>query len=259
LQTTFIYKNIKINYTSHGTGSVVVLLHGFLENSSMWNSIIPILAKKNRVLTIDLLGHGKTANLSYIHTMEDQARMIKSVLDSLKLRRYIVVGHSLGGYVALAMTELFPENIKKLILMNSTALADTSEKMLNRDRAIRMVKQNKDLFIKIAIPNLFTEKSKIKFKKEIDFVKEEALKTSLQGIIASLEGMKIRKDRTLVLHNNSFEKLFIIGKKDPLLDYNSLIKQTKFSNTQIAVFSNGHMSHIENFNELVLSLTQFIK
>jgi pimeloyl-ACP methyl ester carboxylesterase len=240
-------------------GSVVVLLHGFLENNSMWNKIISKLSKNNRVITIDLLGHGKTENLSYVHTMEEQAQMIKAILNSLKLRRYVVIGHSLGGYVALAFAELFPENIKKLVLMNSTALADTPEKKRNRDRAIKMVKQNKDTFIKIAIPNLFTEKSKILYKKEINFIKKEALKTSLQGIIASLEGMKIRKERTFILQNNSFNKLFIIGRKDPLLDYNTLIQQTNATNTQIAIFSNGHMSHIENYNELVTSITDFIK
>jgi pimeloyl-ACP methyl ester carboxylesterase len=240
-------------------GSVVVLLHGFLENNSMWNKIIPKLSKNNRVITIDLLGHGKTENLSYVHTMEEQAQMIKAILNSLKLRRYIIIGHSLGGYVALAFAELFPENIKKLVLMNSTALADTPEKKRNRDRAIKMVKQNKDTFIKIAIPNLFTEKSKILYKKEINFIKKESLKTSLQGIIASLEGMKIRKERTFILQNNSFNKLFIIGRKDPLLDYNTLIQQTNATNTQIAIFSNGHMSHIENYNELVTSITDFIK
>ena len=113
--------------------------------------------------------------------------------------------------------------------------------------------------IKVAIPNLFSENSRKKYKKEIEIVKKEALKTSLQGVIASLEGMKIRKDRTAILKDNSFKKLFIIGKKDPLLSYNTLINQTKSTNTQIAIFSNGHMSHIENYDELLLSLTNFIK
>lgn len=255
----FLYKDVKISYTSLGKGSVVVLLHGFLENKSMWNRLMPILAKKNRVIAIDLLGHGKTDNVSYIHTMEDQAKMIKALLINLKLRRYILIGHSLGGYITLAFAELYKENIKKIVLVNSTALPDNKTKLKNRDRAIAMVKQNKDTFIKIAIPNLFSEKSRITYKKEIEIVKKEALKTSLQGVIASLEGMKIRKDRTSILKDNSFQKLFIIGKNDPLLDYKTLIHQTNVTNTQIAVFSNGHMSHIENFKELVLSLQTFIK
>ncbi len=255
---TYIYKNIKINYTSHGKGSVVVLLHGFLENSTMWNKIIPILSKNNRVITIDLLGHGESDNLSYIHTMEDQAEMIKSVLKHLRLRRFTIIGHSLGGYIALALAELYPENIKKLILMNSTALSDSVEKQKNRDKAISMVKKNKNTFIRIVIPNLFCEESRAKYIYDIEFIKKEALKTSLQGVIASLEGMKTRKDRQFILQNNSFDKLFIIGKKDPLLDYQSLIMQTENTNTKILKLSKGHMSHIENYYDLVDVLLNYI-
>lgn len=240
-------------------GSVVVLLHGFLENSTMWNDVIPFLSKNNRVITIDLLGHGGTESLSYVHSMEDQAAMIKSLLNSLRLRRFILIGHSLGGYIALAFANLFPNSIKKLCLVNATALPDTLEKQVNRDRAILMVKRNKDLFIKIAIPNLFTLASKTKFKNEIEIVKREALKTSLQGVIASLEGMKIRKNNVEVLKNNLYDKILIIGKKDPLLNYESLIKQTKNTNTKIIEFSNGHMSHIENFEELVFNLMILVK
>lgn len=256
---SFIYKNIKINYTSQGKGSVIVLLHGFLENSTMWHAITPILSKKNRVITIDLLGHGLSDNLSYVHTMEEQANMVKAVIQHLGLRRVILIGHSLGGYIALAFAEMYPDNVKKLVLMNTTALPDSLEKQKNRDRAIAMVKKNKDIFIKIAIPNLFCKESRITYKNAIEVVKKEALKTSLQGVIASLEGMKIRKDRSVILHNTLFEKLFIVGKKDPLLSFNTLLNQTKNTDTQLAVLSNGHMSHIENFNELILSLNAFIK
>ena len=255
----FIYKNIKINYTSQGKGSAVILLHGFLENQTMWQEIVPVLAKKNRVITIDLLGHGKTENLSYVHTMRDQAKMIKSLLNNLRLRKYILIGHSLGGYISLAFSELFPDNLKGLCLMNSTALADSKVKRINRDRAINMVKKNVSTFIQIAIPNLFTDASRVKFKTAINQVKEQALLTPKQGVIASLEGMKNRKDRTRILQNKTFKKLLIIGEKDPLLDYDSLIKQTKNTNTEIAIFSNGHMSHIENKEELITVFLQFIK
>jgi len=256
---TFIYKNIEVHYTTNGKGSAVVLLHGFLENRTMWNNIMPIMAKKNRVVAIDLLGHGKTENLSYVHTMEEQAEMVKSVLNHLKLRRYTLIGHSLGGYISLAFAELFSKNTKKICLMNSTALPDSKEKQRNRDRAVAMVKKNCNTFIKIAIPNLFTAESKVIHKKAIQIIKEQALLTSKQGVIASLEGMKIRKNRTEILKNNLFQKLFIIGKKDPLLAYNDLIKQVENTNVKVVEFSNGHMSHVENERELIAELLQFVK
>jgi len=86
------YKSINLHYTIQGNGNAIVLLHGFLENISMWKDVIPHLAKKNKVICIDLLGHGNTESLGYIHTMEDQAKMVQFVLNHLKLRKYIFIG-----------------------------------------------------------------------------------------------------------------------------------------------------------------------
>lgn len=252
------YKNIKIHYTSQGKGSVVVLLHGFLENTTMWNEIIPHLAKKNRLVCIDLFGHGKTDNLGYIHTMEEQSKMVKYVLNTLKLRKYVFIGHSMGGYIALAFAELYPKNSKGLCLMNSTALADTDEKKVNRDRAIAAVKYNSDIFVKMAIPNLFSEENQSNFVVEIKQITKEALQISQQGIIASLEGMKIRKDRTEIYKNAVFPIQMIIGKKDPALDYDSLISQIKNTKIQVVEFPDGHMSHFENKDDLILALKKFV-
>src|SRR4030065_2382718 len=114
-----LYKNTNVNFTSTGIGSAVVLIHGFLENSSMWQEVSQELSKRNKIICIDLLGHGKTGNLGYLHSMEDQAQMVKVVLNHLKLRKYTFVGHSMGGYVALAFAKLFPSAIKALCLMKS--------------------------------------------------------------------------------------------------------------------------------------------
>ena len=88
--------------------------------------------------------------------MNHQAEMVKAVLNHLKLRKYIFIGHSMGGYIALAFAHLFPVTIKGLCLMNSTALPDSTEKKINRDRAINAVKQNHKTFVRIAIPMLFS-------------------------------------------------------------------------------------------------------
>jgi len=107
MENTFQYKNISISYAVSGKGSAVVLLHGFLENKTMWHKIKKVLSKKYKVVSIDLLGHGKTESLGYVHTMEDQAEMIKAVLNHLKLRKYVLIGHSMGGYISLAFAKKF--------------------------------------------------------------------------------------------------------------------------------------------------------
>ncbi len=255
----FNYKNIKIRYRSEGKGTAVVLLHGFLENYlTMWNPFITELATKNRLVTIDLLGHGQTGCLGYVHKMQQQAEMVIAVLKHLKLSKYILVGHSMGGYVALTLAEMNPESIKGLCLMNSTAMPDSVEKKKNRDRAIKAVKHNKKTFIKVAIPNLFSEANKSVYRKEISEIIEEALQMPTQGVIASLEGMKIRKSRTSVLKMNTFNKMLVIGKQDPALEYESLIKQVKNTDVKVAEFPDGHMSHVENKTELFHTIRNFI-
>lgn len=253
------HKCIDIFYTDQGKGRAVVLLHGFLENSSMWGQIAAQLSMKNRVICIDLLGHGETGCLGYIHTMEQMAEAVESVLHHLKIRRSVMVGHSMGGYVALAFAEKHPDALKGLCLLNSTAKGDSAEKKRNRDRAIKAVKQNHKTFIRMSISNLFLPKNQKIFTNEIKKLKKEALKTPLQGIIAALEGMKIRDHRDMLLHFSPYKKLLILGKKDPVLDYDSLIAQVKDTEVEVVEFADGHMSHIENYEDCLFELQWFIK
>ena len=167
------YKGISISYSVSGQGKTITLLHGFLEDLTMWDTITPILSKRNRIITIDLLGHGKSENLGYIHTMEEQAEMVKALLKHLKLRKYTFIGHSMGGYISLAFAEIYPDSVKGICLMNSTAEADTKEKKTNRDRAIKAVKHNHKIFVKMSIPNLFSEENRINFKDEIEYFEPE--------------------------------------------------------------------------------------
>ena len=178
----YLHKKLKVHYSDHGHGPVMVFLHGFLEDLSMWKSIVDSLKKTNRVICVDLLGHGKTGNLGYVHSMEGQAEMIKQLLDHLNLKRYAMIGHSMGGYIALAFADMYPNPLTALCLMNSTALADDKEKKRNRDRGINAVKQNHRTFIRLAIPNLFSEENRTLFSNEILEITDAALKMSQQGI-----------------------------------------------------------------------------
>ncbi|WP_316635818.1 alpha/beta hydrolase [uncultured Flavobacterium sp.] len=256
---TLLYKNTKISYTDSGAGSAIVLLHGFLENKKMWQEYVTLFSEKHRVITIDLLGHGESDCLGYVHEMEDNANVVHEVLESLKIKKATILGHSMGGYVGLAFAELFPNNIQKLVLLNSTSKEDNPEKKLNRTRAIKAVKQNYINFVSLAIGNLFSENNRTRLADEIEKVKVEALKTPLQGIVASLEGMKIRKDREALLHKNLFPVLLILGKKDPVLNYDESISQIEDTTAELVSFEDGHMSHIENKNELKTILLDFFQ
>lgn len=252
-----LYKNTKISYTDSGKGAAIVFLHGFLENKEMWTEYVSLFSEKFRVITIDLLGHGESDCLGYVHSMEENANVVQEVLKDLKIQKATILGHSMGGYVALAFAELYPQHIQKLVLLNSTAKEDSAEKKLNRTRAIKAVKQNYVSFVSLAIANLFSEKNRTKLTNEIEKVKEQALKTPLQGIIASLEGMKIRKDREALLHENRFPVLLVLGKKDPVLNYEESLSQIEDTTVDLVSFDDGHMSHIENKEELKPILQEF--
>jgi len=253
------YKNIKTAFTDTGKGTTVVLLHGFLENKTMWNTLVPELAKKNRVITIDLLGHGDTECLGYVHSMEDNADIVHAVLHDLKIRKAAIIGHSMGGYVAMAFAELYPEMMKGIVLLNSTSRADSPERKTNRGRAIKAVKQNYTAFVRLSIANLFSEKNREILLNEIETARAEALKTPLQGIVASLEGMKIRKDREVILHFAAYPMLLILGKQDPVLNYEENATQIENTKVELVNFPDGHMSHIENTEELTKVLVGFLK
>ncbi|GAA4760119.1 MULTISPECIES: alpha/beta fold hydrolase [Flavobacterium] len=256
---TINYKNINVAYSTKGKGTALVLLHGFLENSTMWNFYINDFAKNHQVITIDLLGHGQTENMSYMHTMEDMADAVHAVLYELNISEAIFVGHSMGGYVSLAFAELYSDMVKGIVLLNSTSKEDSNERKLNRMRAIKAVKQNPSVFIGMSIANLFCEENREKLADEIEAVKQEALKTPLQGIISALEGMKARKDREFILHQATFPILLILGKKDPVLNYEDNISQIEGTSVELVNLPDGHMSHIENQDILEAILLDFFK
>lgn len=258
MQNTILYKNTKVAFSSTGKGAVVVLLHGFLENRSMWNQIVPELSKRNRVISIDLLGHGQTACLGYVHTMEEQAAMVYAVLKHLRLRKYVLVGHSMGGYVALAFAKKFTKNVKGVCLLNSTFIADDAERKQLRLRANQMAQTNFKDIVRLSFTNLFSEESRTVFKPELQAALKDALETPLQGYIAAQEGMRLRKDFTSFFAKASFKKVLILGEKDTLIDAEKTKSFAEKHQISLQLLSEGHMSHIENKDDLVVALKRFV-
>ncbi|WP_299250219.1 alpha/beta hydrolase [uncultured Lacinutrix sp.] len=253
------YKGVPIFYSDSGKGQVIVLLHGFLEDNSMWDNITPELIKKNRVIAIDLLGHGKTSCLGYVHTMEDMAKAVSAVLKHLKLRKYIFIGHSMGGYVALAFAKLFPESIKGLCLLNSTYEEDDKERKQLRARANKMVQTNYENMVRMSFANLFSAESKITNAVAYNSALKTALKTPVQGYMAANEGMRLREDASSFFANASFKKIVLLGEKDTILNTENMLIFTNKHAIETHIFSEGHMSHIENENALIKKAMHFVE
>jgi len=245
------YKQASIHYTKSGDGDAVLLLHGFLENASMWDFFIENFKNSHTLIAPDLLGHGLSEGLGYVHTTEEMATQVKSIIDIEKIEKITLVGHSMGGYVALALAEKFPKMIQKLILLNSTPKADSKVRKQNRDRAVSLVKKNKNAFVSMSISNLFAEKNRIQFTVEIENLKTEALTMSAKNIAAALEGMKIRKGRSYTLKKITIPKYIIAGTEDPVIPLKEIRVVAEKTETPLIVMEGGHMTSIENREELL--------
>lgn len=256
-----ICRGAKIRYADIGKGRAIVLLHGFPESLEVWfgNGFANELAKKFRVIAIDLPGNGKSECLGYVHRMERMADVVKDVMDELGLRRYIVVGHSMGGYVALAFGEKYGDHLRGLCLFHSTALADSEEKKLDRERAIRIVKRNPVKYTNPLVMNLFALANQRYLRKEISWIRRMAAKTKKQGIVACIEGMKIRPNREVILKFAPYPVMIIAGKRDNVIPFESLSEQAALPKICrfVALERTGHMGFIEAKETTVKKLRAF--
>ena len=137
------YHGANLRFSDLGKGDPVVLIHGYLESLEIWNGFAEKLAKKYRVVSVDLPGHSESGIYSSMNTMAVMADSVKAVLDHLSIGRAAIIGHSMGGYATLALADIFPEMIVGFCLFHSHALPDTEEKKLNRDRESLLVKEGK--------------------------------------------------------------------------------------------------------------------
>ena len=244
------YKGVQVFYTTSGSGKPLVLLHGFLETSKIWEPFLEELSVKRRVICIDLPGHGNTGIFGEVHSMELMADVVNSVLEELDIPEATILGHSMGGYVGLAFAEKFPAKLSGLALMNSTPEADSEERKIIRDRTVELVKKNKNAYIKIAISNLVAPDNRLRFKREIEDLKQEAYKFESKGIIACLMGMKIRTDRTDLLKHLTSYKIMISGREDPIFPLNAARKVALLSKCPLKVVGGGHLSYIESYSNV---------
>jgi len=236
-----------IHYSIEGKGKAVLLLHGFLEDKSMWDEFVKSLAKLYQVLVIDLPGHGKSSVLSSVHSMALMADVSQKVLQKENIENCVVIGHSMGGYVALAFAEKYPYMIAGFGLFHSHSMADTAEAKANRERTIEFVKKEKMGFVNQFIPSLFAEENREKLEVEISKQIEKANQMPPNAIIAALAGMRDRPMRLDVVVMSKVPVLFILGKQDSRIPFEKAMAQAATApNAQINLLgSSGHMAWLE--------------
>lgn len=232
-----------LNYRESGSGPVLVFLHGFCEDIRIWDNYLPLFAPGYRVICLDLPGFGKSPVAE--PDLSVWARECLATLDSLNVDGFSLIGHSMGGYVALALAELAPRRIRTLTLFHSSAYADTEEKKENRLKQVRFTEEHgAKKMVQQLVPKLFREGYSGDGLSYAIGIAEEQTK---EGIVAALIAMKDRSDRTAVLKEAMFPVLFLSGKHDTLLPLADQATQASMPSVcQFSILdSSGHMGMLE--------------
>lgn len=240
----------------------VVLLHGYLESLLVWEEFVPLLYKHVRVVTLDLPGHGISEVRGEVHTMDFLADTVADGLRTLGIERFTVVGHSMGGYVALALLERHPEMLDGIVLLSSTPNADTPEKAENRRREIALVRAGKkDALARVAPEAGFAPENRRRMTDAIEDLKEQVFITEDEGIVALLDGMIARPDRNELLRKSSVPQLFILGRKDGYIPLEAAEKMTaEHPQARVAWLENsGHMGFLEEPEAAAQALLEFVR
>lgn len=239
----------------------VVLLHGYLESMYVWDDFVPLLTPSVRVITLDIPGHGVSEVKGEVHTMEMMAEVVRDMLDSLGIERATLVGHSMGGYVALAFCAAYPERLDGVVLLSSSPYPDDEVKRENRRREITLVRAGKkDVLARVAPENGFAEMNRRRLKDYIDDLVEQVHITEDEGIVALLGGMIARSDRNEMLRASSVPQLFLLGRHDNYIPQEAALRIVE-ANPQAEVVwleNSGHMGFIEEPERTADAILDFV-
>ena len=235
-------KDNLLAYRVSGDGYPVVFLHGFLESKSMWKAFCE--QNEYRSVLIDLPGHGESeAHLDATRSMQEMALEVRKVIESLGLERYAVVGHSMGGYVALELIKLDPK-CTRILLLNSNFWSDSIEKKRDRQRVADIVKTNKALFLYEAIPNLFCDP--VSHDSDVKELIQEALQMSSEAIASCSIAMSIRENNTGWIQKNEALVTLVQGAEDRVVTEDQMREELgEVGCMYISIKNVGHMAHLE--------------
>jgi len=202
----------KLYVEDRGSGAVLVLLHGFPLDHTIWNQVVPLLETRARILTPDLRGHGRSPATQGAYTMELQAGDVAAMLDDLHVQRAVLAGHSMGGYVALAFAQAYPERVAALALVGSHAAADPPERRQGRYETAGAVARLGVGVVADAMAPQLTSRPDL-----VEPLRQLILKNPPEGVEGALQGMAERPDRSAFLAGLDLPVLFLVGDQDPFV------------------------------------------
>lgn len=283
MRKEFTYQSTTISYLVEGKGTPLVLIHGFGEDSNIWNEQLAFLKDHCLLIIPDLPGSGRSSMLlressvvsgeseeitpgSLLTThdtilIEDYATCIYHLLQHEQINACTLLGHSMGGYITLAFAEKYPSCLQAFGLIHSTAFADSEEKKKIRERGIELMEQyGAHAFLKTTIPNLFGKRFKEQHPEKVDQLINAAALFSKEALQQYYRAMILRPNRAAVLESNPVPVLFVMGTEDVAAPLTEVLQQTYLPNkSYIHVLQGaGHMGMWEAAEEVNKWIMAFV-
>ncbi|GAB1419226.1 alpha/beta hydrolase [Bacteroidales bacterium] len=258
MKTTF-YHQKKIAYTVSGDGSNLIFLHGFPMDHRVWDGFIPVLESHFRVIAIDLPGFGQSEMQGHIHSMDMMAGAVNAVMEQEQIAKAVIVGHSMGGYVAMAFAGLFPSKLEGIVLFHSHAAADDEAALASRNAAIAQASSDHLTFVSQFAAGLFDSKFLKQQPEAVQTIDDIVRSQKKEAVVAALAGMRDRSSKLDVLHQMAVPILFILGKTDSRMPFAHLMAQLALpAQAELLLLSGvGHMGYLESANTTRSAIRHF--
>ena len=260
IRTNYQGKTMASYQNGSKTDFPIVLLHGFCEDSRMWDEWLPLLPSYRNYLCIDLPGFGNSELLEET-TIASMAEAVAGVLQHQNIKKCILVGHSMGGYVACAFAKQHGHLLKGLCMFHSHPFADSEEKKAGRLKAIDFIEKNGHvLFVRQLIPKLFAYDYSKGYQAEVNRMIYYASKYQPEAIIASLHAMRDRPDLSAVLKDIDCPVQFFIGQQDAAIPYETSLRQTHLpARADLQIYEDvGHMGMFKSPRKTAKAFRKFI-
>jgi len=254
---------IQLAYDDLGSGSAVILLHGYPFDRSMWRAQIDFLRDAGfRAIAPDLRGLGETKSSGEITTMDEMARDVVALMGQLKIDQAAICGLSMGGYVALDFVHLFPSRVNALVLAGTRAPADNEqEKLVREQQAQRMLSEGMSFVADATLSKLLAPRTLAEKPEVITHVREMILRSDPKGAAAAQRGMAVRRDYSDDLPSINVPTLVVVGREDPIRPVaDSRFMHDRIRDSRLEIIEDAaHMTNMEQpetFNGALLTFLQ---
>jgi len=254
--------NLVVSYTDQGSDNapVIIFIHGFPLNKTMWNNQVEALKGRYRVIAYDIRGHGESDAGNDDLSIELFAADLIQFMDMLKIEKASLCGLSMGGYIALNAIEHHPERFEALVLSDTNCQADSEEGKEKRMKSIHSILKNGvSNYADESVKNLFTHESFSTHEEEITSVKKMICNTSEESICCTLLALSARKETCNRLSGIDVPVLILVGEEDKITppEVSTLMREKIKDSTMYVIPHAAHLSNLEQPEEYNEQLMRF--